>query len=233
MLIGIEIELHSERKTIYDIAKAEWLNFQTFKMKDWLKVKMSVEYYPNTIEYNFEPKMFSWKYIKQVAEFMQKQIDKYGLRLYAKSPSFVWTHIHIFDLKYRKLKGTELLETTMSEIDKVFDWLHSQSKKRLALSHQLWWNYIYNNFNKYTEVAADYWWSMTYQSMTATRVKCNPYIVSNRSNKWKPRSVEIRIIPNEFLFNNKLILLLAKINKWDYTSVNINTMLGEWLSRLR
>jgi|SaaInlStandDraft_4_1057021.scaffolds.fasta_scaffold15893_2 hypothetical protein len=233
MIIWIEIELYSSsRHDIYSIAAAEWLNFETFTMKDWLNVKMSIEYYRKTIEYNFEPKKFSKAYINKVTKFILKQKKKYKLRLSNSAPSYVWMHIHIFDLKYRKLKWTELLSTSMYEINKYFDSLEVESRKRLALSHQLWWNYIWNTFPEYLWIIENEWFNMQYHWLCRDRPKYNPYIVSGRSNKWKPRSVEIRILPNEMLFTDWLFNLLSRINKQDYTELDIKWLLVQWLERL-
>lgn len=232
MLIWLEIELHSNGKNIHQIAEAEWLNYETFTKKDWLNVKMSVEYYPQTIEYNFEPKVMTQAYLAKVKKFIQKQQNKYNLKLSTSWPWYVWMHIHIFDLKYRKLKWDELLMTTMHHINWLYDWLCKNSRMRLCLSHQLWWNYIRNNMPSYLNEAENNWYNVIYSGLSRDRVKYNPYIVSNRSNKWKPRSVEIRILPNELLVNNSLYELLNRISKLDFEHLSIEDLLYDWLDRL-
>lgn len=229
MLIWLEIELHSKGRDIYSIAASEWLNFGSFVKKSWLDIKMSIEYYPKTIEYNFKPHTLTKAYIKNVAKFIQAQMKKHNLVISNKAPWFVWTHVHIFDLKFRKLKWDAVLQTTMSHINKWFSNLRIDSQRRLALSHQLWWNYVYNSFWDYHDICSDNWIWMAYPTMWNHRPKYNPYIVSKRSKKWKPRSVEIRIIPNEFLFTDQLYELLTAIQKWKHETLNINDTLYQWI----
>jgi len=232
MLIWLEVELRSSNLRIHDIAKREGLNFESFVMKSWLNVKMSVEYYQRTIEYNFEPQPLSKVYLNKVKAFIEWQMIKYQLEICGISPKYVWTHVHIFDIKYRKLKWDEILKTSMWFINNEFDSLQLNSRRRLALSHHLWWNYVYNEYQEYYWYAEREWLSMALTWIAANKKKYNPILISRRSNKWKPRSVEIRIIPNEFLFNNKLYELLSKIKKGEHTNTSVKITLRKWLVKL-
>lgn len=232
MLIGLEVELRSPNINIYDLTKREWLRFDKFIMKSWLNVKMSVEYYKRTIEYNFEPQQLTKEYLKKVKLFIEDQMDRYNLSIYGKSPKYVWVHVHIFDLKYRKLKWDEILKTSIGFINDEFDSLWKNSQERLTLSHHLWWNYVHRFYPSFHTHAAQYWRCMAFTWIWANKPKYNPILVSNRSNKWKPRSVEIRLIPNEYLFNDNLYNLLNKIKKWEHTKTNVKLTLRKWLIKL-
>jgi len=231
MKIGIEIELHSNNFTYFDIAAEEWLNFETFKPKDGLMVMMSKEYYESTIEYNFEAHTYSPLYIKKVISFINKQIDKYKLSITNKWPWYVWMHIHIFDLKYRKDWTDLLLQTTMNYLDEHLDNIHKSSFERLIRSHQLWRNYMYNEWDEYLNVLYDYDIPMWYPDYNQDNKKYNPVIISNRSNKGKPRSIEIRLLPNEILLDNSIIYLLERIQKQEYTTCNVMNKMYNWLEK--
>lgn len=230
MLIWIEIELHSNDYTYYDIAQSEWLNFTDFKTKNWLKIKMSEEHYPHTIEYNFEPKEFTNKYIDKVVNFINLQIQKYSLRINWNQPAYVWTHIHIFDLKYRKIWVDAMLQTTMSFIDKKYRWLDPRAKERLFLSHQLWRNYSYTRWDEYLDTLSEHWRDMSFTDYNQNDKKYNPCIISNRSNKGKPRSIEIRIIPNEIMLNWEIKELLQNIKDFNLSTCNVDGVLESWIN---
>lgn len=236
MIIWLEVELHSSRYDVYDISLKEWLYLDRFVTKDWLKVKMSKDYYRSTIEYNFEPKQLSETYFQKVTDFLQKQVKKYGLKIKCNWPGYVWTHVHIFDIKYRKVWTHKVLSTVMQGLDPMYNKLYKQDKLRLVTSHQLWGNYVYEHYwNEYQDLLYDHWLKMHYPELSHNRPKYNPVIISNRSNKGKPRSIEIRIIPNQILFNGWLYKILDTINKWEYANIKpceILSMLSNWLHRL-
>jgi hypothetical protein len=172
-------------------------------------------------------------YLEKVKVFIEKQMNKHNLVITTRWPGYVWTHVHLFDLKFRKLKSNEILETTMSFINNNLYCLKMDSKRRIALSHQLWWNYVHYNFNDYHSICRNNWVQMLYPWIGIDKPKYNPYIISDRSIKWKPRSVEIRIIPNEFLFNWKLYKLLKKISDLDFDNIDINEILSNWVYMIR
>lgn len=232
MKVGIEIEVHSDNNSYYTIADKEWLNFETFVNKNWLKVMMSKEYYDSTIEYNFEAHEYSPRYIQQVRDFIQWQIDKYNLKLTTNWPGYVWMHIHIFDLKIRKIWCKKILETTMNFIDKYYDTLPCSSQERLFLSHQLWRNYSYNDWDDYLNYLENEWYNMAYPDYNQNKKKYNPCILSNRSAKGKPRSIEIRILPNEFLMDWNIVYLMDQIKDWDYVWCDIYSRLHNWIDRI-
>lgn len=235
MIIGLEIELHSSDRYqwVEQIARSEWLHLDRFVLKDWLKVKMSKDYYYKTIEYNFEPKQYSPAYIAKVNNFIQKQIKKYNLKTKCRWPGYVWTHVHIFWTEFRKINLDDVLSTVMEEIDKSFSKLAMVDKKRLVMSHQLWGNYVYNHWwNMYHDDLRDSWHCMMYPWLSENRTKYNPVIISNRSNKGKPRSLEIRIIPNKIILNWEICNILDRISKRDLCKTSTYTFMSGWMDQL-
>jgi hypothetical protein len=212
MLIWIETELSSQRRSQYDICANEWLNFRVFKnVTPELWVKMSEEYYNSTIEYNFTPFNLSKNRIWTVKEYLKWQIEKYSLSLNSPQPSFVWTHIHIFEEKLLNLNKPKLLWCILSYILENLDDLEEKSKMRLLTWHQLWTYWSNKNEHIWKKEMVRYWLDTFYYEHNSDKRKYSPIITSPKSRTGKPKSIEIRIIPNEFVFNGKLYKLLREI----------------------
>lgn len=233
MKIWVEVELHSYGGyTYHDISYKEKLSYTEFKnVWNGLKVMMSEEYYPTTIEYNFEAHEYSPRYIEKIRDYLQWQIEKYWLVLSTSWPGYVWMHMHIFDLKIRKIWVESLLETTMMFIDKRFDELCKSSKKRLFSSHQLWRNYSYERNDELLDMLDENGFDMSYPDYNQEKKKYNPCILSNRSAKGKPRSIEIRLLANEWLMDNSIVYLLDQIKEGDFVWCNVMQRLQNWMHR--
>jgi len=216
MRIGIETELTSYDYNQYDIADMSWLKFNTFKpMTSEIGVKMSEEYYNTTIEYNFTPfELNEWK-IWDVKKYLTDQINTHSLSLNSEAPSFVGTHIHIFDSPMISLNKPRLLRRVMSYILDNLDWLAYDSKMRLMSWHQLWAYWSHKNSHKWVSAINKYWIMASYYESNSNKRKYAPIISSPASPTWKEKSLEIRLIPNEFLFNGKLFELLKEIENWE------------------
>lgn len=229
MRIGIECELHSSRNDILSVvAVKEKLDTCNFSKVKWYSfdVMLSKEYYPTTIEYNFSILENNKSNIDEVGKYLNEQISKYSLELYSSAPSYVWTHVHIFDEDRLNSRISNLLfwicEYYISIIDE-FKKLDVKSLERLILGHQLWWNFSRKHNHIWRDLLSDKWFSPCIYWDTKSKPKYNPIIFSPASERWKPTSLEIRIIPNEFIFDGNLTKLLSlvekrKLPKWDLNS---------------
>lgn len=214
MLVGIEVELHSNELSHHTICSNEELSFSEFKDIDWLWVKMSEEYYGSTIEYNFTPFNLSKNKIRDVKHYLDWQVNRYSLSYNSEWPSYVGTHVHIFDEDMLSINKPRLLECILSFILDNIDDLYLDSKHRISLGHQLWTYWSHSNDHSWYNKVSEYWLRVDYYENNSRRKKYSPIIVSPESNTGKPKSLEIRIIPNEFLFNWKLHKLLREIKTW-------------------
>jgi len=216
MKIWIETELHSNDLSYYDIAMEEHLNLTTFIETENVNVKMSEEYYSHTIEYNFYPEKYTKKLINNVKNYLQTQIEKYDLKLNFSNPAFVWTHIHFFDKTFiEEINKNALLKRVLSFIIDHLDGLEKHSLYRLILAHQLWGNYSFNHSHRWKEKLKEYWLSPTYYDICRNKRKYNPIIFSPGRRNGKAQSIEIRIVPNEYIFNGNLNKMLKEIKSWD------------------
>ena len=215
MIIWIEVELHSNNYSADYIANKEWLNFKTFTylkdMKIW--VKLSREYYNSTIEYNFTPFENTLENFNVVKEFLEWQINRYDLKLNNHWwPNYVWTHMHIFDENKINMRLQPLLEWVAWFISENISNIERQSIYRLLFAHQLWGNYSWKNNHIWKEFLNRNWKSPEIYDNTRNKWKYNPIIYSKMNEEsGKPKSLEIRIIPNDFIFNLKIYELLSLI----------------------
>ena len=215
MRVWIEVELNSTWPTMYDVAENSNLNFTEFRQKDWLwdiGVKLSEEYYSSTIEYNFTPFEHSKKNFDRVSDYLDEEIEIHDLEISGDRPAFVWTHIHIFDEDKLRLSKPRLLAGVLWFIAENIDCLSRDSLKRLLLWHQLWWNWSWENNHKWKHMLTDFRYQPDYYSSSESRPKYNPIISSRATPAGKPQSLEIRLIPNEFMFNWKALELINLID---------------------
>lgn len=216
MRIGIEVELHSDNYSADYIAEQEWLNFNEFTFIPWMEiwVKLSREYYASTIEYNFTPFENSLKAFKEIRTFLEWQISKYWLYKHCSSPAYVWTHIHIFDEDKINMRIPNLLEWVSWFIIDNINSIDRKWLMRLLFAHQLWGNYSWRHNHIWKEFLNNRWhWPSIYDN-TRDKPKYNPIIFSLENiNTWKPKSLEIRLIPNEFMFDLKAYELMDLIDK--------------------
>lgn len=211
--IGYEVELDSSITAYREesIAKDLWLNFKTFinSTHSTIPLKMSSEYYSTTIEFNFIKKLYSESLNKKIKLFIVKVMKKFTLREYWRAPSFVWTHLHFFRSKVCKIPTDILLRITLQFILDNSDDLNIYSLDRIICSHQLWGNYtlkVNNDIERSLGSRLGRRFDYSYQS--ANRPKYRPVINSPRTASWKLSSVEIRIIPTEFILNWKITELI-------------------------
>lgn len=229
MVIWLETELHSNVVSADTIAKEEWLNFNSFTFLKWISVwvKLSREYYSSTIEYNFTPFQNSLETFKEIKTFLEWQIKKYNLYKHSNWPSYVWTHIHIFDVDRINMKIEPLLKwvswfiiNNISSIDKK--WI-----QRLLFAHQLWGNYSWKNNHIWRNFLNDKWKCPDIYNNTKDKPKYNPIIYSIVNQETgKPKSLEIRLIPNEFVFDLKIfeLIKLIKNKKYSKNKKDINSL---------
>ena len=216
MIIGIEVELHSDNYSADDIAKNEWLNFNTFTYLKWMSiwVKLSREYYSSTIEYNFTPFENNLEKFKEVKEFLELQINKYNLYKHCSWPSYVWTHIHIFDEDRINMRIKNLLEWVSWFLIENISLIDKKGIQRLLFAHQLWGHYSWKNNHIWRQFLNDKWRRPEIYDNTREKPKYSPIINSlANADTWKPKSLEIRIIPNEFIFNLRAYELINLIDK--------------------
>lgn len=209
MKIGIEVELNGCWNTYNQIADNEKLSFTSFKEIWNLWVKMSPEYYPETIEYNFYPFDYTEWLIEEVTKYLDWQINKYEFKINWYQPAFVWTHIHFFDKK--RMPKKRLLNWVMSfileNIDKISkDWLY-----RLIKWHQLWGYWSHRNSHIWRDTICNREFHPEIYDWTSSKNKYSPVFSSRATPEWKPASLEIRIIPNDFFFNWTIIDFLDEI----------------------
>lgn len=212
MRVGIEIELHSNGYDCDYIAQKEWLNFETFVNIKWTDVwvKLSREYYTTTIEYNFTPFEVDEVKFLVIKDFIEKQIKKYNLEISVCWPAYVWTHIHIFDDNLHSARLSPFLNRTMWFIVNNLEWLNINSVDRLFRAHQLWGNYSHRNKHNWLNFLKSIGHSPYIYNNCKDKPKYNPVIHSPAVEWWKPKSLEIRIIPNEYILNMKAYELM----KW-------------------
>jgi len=212
MKIWIEVELNWWWYNYIEISRLSNLSFDIFKNIWNLSIKMSREYYDNTIEYNFYPFEYTKDLVKEVSVYLENQINKYQFDINWYSPAFVWTHIHFFWDK--RISKKKLLLWTMSfiieNIDSISDlWLY-----RLIKWHQIWGYWSHRNNHIWRNILNSRWYWVDIYKDTADKNKYVPVFNSRATPQWKPKSVELRIIPNDFLFNWKINDLLDEINNW-------------------
>jgi hypothetical protein len=99
----------------------------------------------------------------------------------------------------------------LSYILENLDDLEEKSKMRLLTWHQLWTYWSNKNEHIWKKEMVRYWLDTFYYEHNSDKRKYSPIITSPKSRTGKPKSIEIRIIPNEFVFNGKLYKLLREI----------------------
>lgn len=223
MRIGVEVELHCQDcyKDSYYIKDSSNLDFNIFKESRFLKdigVKMSEEYYSSTAEFNFLPFEHNDTNWQQVNSWLQAKIKRYNLSLSYCWPAFVWTHIHFFDNSMpnmRMPKKDKLLKSTLRFISENLDCLEKNSLLRLLTSQHLWAYYDDKNLNNEWYRKVDrLWYDVHYYSQSSRRPKYQPVYTSPSTTWGKNKSLEIRLFPNEYLFNGVLKEFLDKVEDW-------------------
>ena len=197
LYLWVEVELHYNWNAEY-IANKEKLSLYKFNSK-W--IKWSKEYYQETMEYNFAPFNFNryWKLkFTNIETFLTWQVHKYNLRINYISPAYVWTHVHIFNKKYFN-KKSELLKLTMQFIVDNLQYISRWWIDRLMRAHQLWAYHNKKNNNIIAKTLYDKW--IGFSSMWKDKKKYQPILLSlANQDSWKPKSIEIRLIPNDIWF---------------------------------
>lgn len=211
MKIWIEVELYSLCYDYYDIASKEELSFTEFKTYNNLWIKMSKEYYTWTIEYNFYPFDYTEWLINETKDYLNKQINRYSLFINNSSPAFVGTHIHFFDKKLMPKK--KLLNWVLSFILENKEFISKQWLFRLICAHQLWAYWNIKNNRIWEKLFTELYYKPIL--LDTNKPKYVPIFSSKATLEWKPKSLEIRCIPNDFIFNWKLIDLLDEIETKD------------------
>lgn len=236
--VWYEVELDSRDKTDKQIAADMRLSFDEFRLPPAhdILVKMSKEYYNSTIEFNFMKETFSVELHNKIKKFLNAVISKFKLRVYWTAPSFVWTHIHFFRSELDSMHSDIILRILLRFIiDNISD-LHHNSVERVVCSHQLWWHYAYNN-PVIKEIRARILWDeFMYQDSSRNRPKYVPVLRSPRSSVWKMKSTEIRLIPTEFILNDKILIFLEKLTNQEIPNEDVPTLyqqLAEHLLWLR
>lgn len=221
-----EVELDSQSKSQNQIASDMRLSFDEFRLPPGhdILVKMSKEYYPSTIEFNFMKEQFSEALHNKIKRFLNAVISKFKLRVYGDAPAFVWTHIHFFRSGLDKIDTDIILRILLRFIiDNIWD-LHINSVQRVTCSHQLWWHYSYIN-PVIKEIRREVLWDeFLYQDTSRNRPKYTPVLRSPRSAVWKMRSTEIRLIPTEFILNDKILIFLDKLTNMDIPNEDVPTL---------
>lgn len=223
--IWLETELYWGGVDFPEVAENSWLSLDKFKTKNWIKVKLSEEYYSNTIEYNFGITDEEEEFDKQV-QYLEKEKNKYDLALNSSWPQFVGTHIHLFDDKFIKrwYNKDKLLLSILWFILKNKDCLSNLSINRLVSWHQLWSHYSYKRDNDWYRLV----WSFNriyYYENSSSKPKYQPIIKSKATDAGKPTSLELRLIPNEYVFNWKLKELLGLIESEEIFEYKIDDYL--------
>jgi len=174
-------------------------------------IKMSKEYYSSTIEFNFIKEEFNKNLHNKIKRFTNAMIKKFALDLFGTAPSFVWTHIHFFRSWLNNVNTDVILKIVLQFLLENIKELPILSIERIVCSHQLWGNYAVNN-----PIIAEILWSVlwrefSFSSNSATRPKYRPVFHSPRSSTWKLSSTEIRLIPTEFILNDKVLILINRL----------------------
>lgn len=234
--IGYEIELDSSRYSETDIARRMKINFKEFihNKKYNLSIKMSKEYYSSTIEFNFLKEKFTKNLHNKIKFFTKGVMKDYGLKVYWSSPSFVGTHIHFFRSNLHGEPTETILKIVMGFILENIDDLHLNSLQRIVTSHQLWGNYACNNTIIETILMDTLGLRFQYRENSASRPKYQPVIHSPRSRVGKLRSTEIRLIPTEFILNDKILVLLDRLSAMqDIPNKDIPTLYTELITHYK
>jgi len=218
MKIWIEVELHSDSYHSDSILAEEWLSYEKFSLIEWtdIWVKLSREYYGSTIEYNFTPFDVNEDNFNIVVKYLNDQIRKFGLVMNDRDPRYVGTHIHIFTKEYFSLSYDALLKSTLWYILDNADWLSDASITRLAKAHQLWTYWSHINWWEWFKTLKKYWIRPQYYDHHCDTKKYSPIFASRATKAGKPKSLEIRCIPNEFIFNWKAYEMMKEIEAWTF-----------------
>jgi len=207
MKVWIEVELHSNGESFYDIKDCLWLSFNSFN-EEW--IKMSEEYYRSTIEFNFMPIGLDKKEFNRISDYLKDKRERFNLKLNWGRPQFTWTHLHLFETS--SFRRNRLLKWVLSFIKDNFDGLSKGSKERLLLAHQLWGFYDHKVTNgEWINIIRGNGFNITNYSLSYDKPKYSPVIKSPAIEGWKPLSTEIRCIPNEYIFNGKAYELCREI----------------------
>jgi len=213
LIVWIEVELHSDSNSFRDIAEIENLSFTVFKRigRSDIWVKLSEEYYSSTIEYNFTPFDLTEENLNVVKNYLQGQIKKFNLKLFHKAPSYVGLHVHIFNKEFFSSSKPILLKWVMNYLANNLEWLNSNSIIRLFWAHQLWAYYSEKNGNIWHEFNTKFWFSNSSFDFARWKTKYQPIISSPATSLGKPQSIEIRLLPNEYILDGRLFDLLSKV----------------------
>lgn len=236
MKIWIEVEFKSHTLSSYGIKKGMWLDYEEFKDWEWLgdiKVKMSEEYYSSTIEFNFSIFEYSPERMERVRHFLNEVKNRYNLHISNNwGVDFVGTHIHFFDENFINKNKNILLQKVLAYTARNLDGLNVSSYLRLAFAHQLWAHYSINHQHFWKEWCNNVNREVLYSSSLTKKPKYSPIISSPATIKGKPRSLEIRIIPNEFIFDNRIDNLLSYITSRTTERITPSLFLNCVLSKL-
>ncbi len=226
MKIWIEVELHSECYSCYDIADRSWLSFSEFRpmiFNDWreidVKVKMSEEYYSDTIEYNFTPFNINKKICEDVSDWLKEQMEKYSLKLSKWNPKFCWTHVHIFDKKHLDIDHDTIFWKLLSKLKWDLPSFEKHSVERLMKAHQLWTYWCHNHDNAWHKKLSKYNYKPKYYDYHRDKVKYSPVYDSPKSRTGKPKSLEIRFLPNEYVFNGEIYNIFKGIEDGSFFDI--------------
>ena len=220
--VWVELEMHSNWYSWESIGHKLWLSKYKFN-KHW--IKYSLEYYPETFELNFKPfNINNIKAIQKYKHYAGEVKSKYSLSLFNRWPAFVWTHIHIFNpLLFNN--RSEILKITMAFILDNIKFLSKNDILRLLLAHQLWAYHDKLNNDVWRNFIINSW--LPASSVWRDKRKYQPILFSRENiDTGKPKSIEIRIVPNTFFFNGlmeKLVLtVLDKVNNKNIPEIDEN-----------
>lgn len=218
MRVWIEVEVSSSRYNQYEVRDNWWFSFETFaphvNLPTHIQAKMSEEYYNTTCEYNFTPFESCEEDLDSVKRFMEKEIEVNGLSLSSPKPSFVWTHVHIFDEWKLRMNKRKILAWLLSYILDNLEGLEIDSLLRLVEWHQLWTYWSWKNDHEWKDAVERFGNGdrPEYYEHNSDKMKYQPIIISPETTRGKPKSLEIRLIPNEYLFDKRLWELLEEVN---------------------
>ncbi len=205
--------MHCPGAPSHYIAEEDNLSYTEFKLIPWQSIwaKMSEEYYENTIEYNFSIFENRKENFDVAVEFLKEKRKKWNMKIDNKRPAFVGTHIHIFDERFIRKNRAKMLEWVLAFIVDNMWCLSTLALERVLQAHQLWGCWSHRNNHLWVNFMSDRGLRVDHYEQSEQRPKYMPIIKSPATERGKPLSLEIRIIPNEFMFNwlaHKLMSLI-------------------------
>lgn len=228
--LGYEIELNWPRNIDERIAKDLWINFNKFTdipQCKWIWVKLSEEYYPETTEFNFYKCNDNKTNNAKIVNFVNNMINKYRLTIWGKDPSFVWYHIHIFRCNLLSIPTItdDALKITLQYIIDNISIISKPSLYRIIKAHQIWWYYTIHKNKKIREILQwELWKDFNYLSSASSKRKYQPVILSPKSRLGKLKTLEIRILPTEFLLQNKTQEIIDLLYKRKIPSASVDEL---------